>query len=167
MVTLLKIVPIASYLNPMRLLLQYSQICGVKQSECHGDIQPILDQEYIDDKKNIDSNNGAMTETPQVKKDFRTADRLNFTYDLKKAALMRYKEIHGDMIVPSLFVISDNSSEFPKEVWKMKLGFIVNHIRCRNDHGDMRDELIALGFDYTSQKYSFDQIKIALIKYQE
>jgi hypothetical protein len=165
-VTLLEIAPIASYSNPRRLF-QFSQICSVKQSEYHSDMKPILDKGYVDDNNNVDSNNGVITETPKEKKNFRTADRLNFTYDLKKLALMRYKEIHGDMIVPSLFVISDDSSEFPKEVWKMKLGFIVNHIRWRNDHGDMKDELIALGFDYTSQKYSFDQIKIALIKYQE
>jgi hypothetical protein len=154
-----------SFRIPMRLLLHYSRINSATQSEYHSDTKPVLDRGYIDDETYIDSNIGAIPERKD--KNFRKADRLNFTYALKKRALMRYKEIYGDMLVPSQFVISINSTEFPKEVWKMKLGFICSHIRCRNDHAEYKDELIAIGFDYTSQKYSFDQIKIALLRYQE
>jgi hypothetical protein len=47
------------------------------------------------------------------------------SYDLIKNCLLNYKKLYGDMLVPYNFIVSNNSSDWPKEAWRMKLGKIL------------------------------------------
>jgi hypothetical protein len=45
-----------------------------------------------------------------------------------RAALLAYREVHGDLEVPQLFVVP-SEAPWPEEAWGMKLGSRVSHIR--------------------------------------
>ena len=68
--------------------------------------------------------------------------------------LLVYKGIHSDMLVPYQFDIPSNTSEWPEEVWGMKLGDIVNNIRNKGYYNEHHDELIEMVFDFASQRRS-------------
>lgn len=91
-----------------------------------------------------------------------------YGYDLVKPALLRYKEIYGNMLVPSSFVVPENRDQWPNKMWNMKLGRIVHAIRTRDDYKDMRDELISLGFNYEPQRlaFGFNLLSTALQSYK-
>ena len=61
-------------------------------------------------------------------------------------ALLRYKEIHGNLLVPFTYVIPSKSTDWPKNTWGMKLGFQVGGIRCQNYYKEHHAELAAMGF---------------------
>lgn len=46
-------------------------------------------------------------------------------YNIEKAALLRYREIHGSMEVRGGFIVPRDSQLWPRDVWDVKLG------RCR------------------------------------
>ena len=76
-------------------------------------------------------------------------DDLERRWEEVRAALLVYKEMHGDLQVPRLFVVP-SQAPWPEEAWGMKLGFRVNHIR-NNDYyvkhyPERRAELDAMGF---------------------
>lgn len=98
---------------------------------------------------------------------FDYSSQLRYTYDGIKTALVKYKEINSNMLVPFDFIVPINSDDFPKEIWEMKLGIVVSHIRNHDAYGENKGELTALGFDYKSQRYTYDEIDIALLKYKE
>jgi hypothetical protein len=70
-----------------------------------------------------------------------------------RAALLVYKEVHGDLEVPKAFVVP-SEAPWPEEAWGMKLGYRVNHIRHREDyakhHPERCAELDALGFRWSA-----------------
>jgi hypothetical protein len=45
--------------------------------------------------------------------------------------LKRYKEIHGDMLVPQPFIVPENSNDWPEDTWGLRLGARVNAIRSQ------------------------------------
>ena len=51
-------------------------------------------------------------------------ERYNKVYN----ALVRYKEIHGYLMVPQPFVVPEQSDEWPEETWGLRLGARVNAI---------------------------------------
>jgi hypothetical protein len=65
----------------------------------------------------------------------------------------RYKEVHGDLQVPTAFVVPPEAP-WPEEAWGMKVGKTVSKIRSREDfvkdHPERRAELDALGFRWNS-----------------
>jgi hypothetical protein len=66
-----------------------------------------------------------------------------------RAALLAYKEVHGDLQVPKAFVVP-SEAPWSEEAWGMKLGGRVDGIRSQEhyvkDHPERRAELDALGF---------------------
>jgi hypothetical protein len=86
-----------------------------------------------------------------------------------KAALSKYKEIYGNLLVKQCFTIQNGVDEWPEDTWGLKLGQIVKGIRSGHSCKDNRAELEEMGFNFTSQhqRFSFDAIKAALIKYKE
>ena len=96
------------------------------------------------------------------------AQRVN-GYELVKLALIRYKEIHGDMLVPAAFIIPNNSPEWRDETWGIRLGVKVNSTRGGKSFKDKRADLIRIGFDFNPQciSYGYDLVKAALILYKE
>jgi hypothetical protein len=67
--------------------------------------------------------------------------------------LLAYKQEHGDLEVPMLFVVS-SEAPWPEEAWGIKLGYSVNNIRGSGhyvkDHPERRLVLDALGFRWNS-----------------
>ena len=86
-----------------------------------------------------------------------------------KTALLKYKEIHGDMLVPVRFTLPSHDFSWPKEIWGTKLGAVVSQIRAGNNYREHREELESIGFDYSPQVivYGYVLAKSALLKYKE
>jgi len=65
-------------------------------------------------------------------------------------ALVRYKELYGDLLVPQPFTIPEDGDEWPKEVQGLRLGARVNAIRSQGTfvktNPARKEELDTLGF---------------------
>jgi hypothetical protein len=72
--------------------------------------------------------------------------RFQIVYD----ALVTYKNLYGDLLVPQPFVVPENSPEWPENTWGLRLGARVNAIRSQgtfvNTNPDRRVQLDNLGF---------------------
>jgi hypothetical protein len=68
------------------------------------------------------------------------------------SALEAYKSIHGDLLVPKVFVVPEGDVCFPPETWGMKLGSRVSDIRNRGDYAEQRNKLEELGFVFKKNK---------------
>jgi hypothetical protein len=53
-----------------------------------------------------------------------------YDFDLVKSALLMYKDLNSNMLVPLDFVVPVRNLIWPKEIWGMSLGIIVRNIRC-------------------------------------
>jgi len=75
-------------------------------------------------------------------------------YDLRYQrvydALVKYKELYGDLLVPQPFTVPEDGNEWPEEVRGLRLGARVNAIRSQGtfvkSNPSRKDELDALGF---------------------
>ncbi len=65
-------------------------------------------------------------------------------------ALKRYREIHGDLLVPQPFVVPTKSNQWPDDLWGLRLGARVNAIRSQgtfvSNNPDRKKLLDDLGF---------------------
>lgn len=77
-------------------------------------------------------------------------DTLKRDFSSVRRGLLKYKDLHGDMLVPMDFVIPADSSEWPESVWGLKLGVTVFKIRNTGIFKANFDELKEMGFDYES-----------------
>ena len=84
--------------------------------------------------------------------DYRSQSSKSYGYDNVKLALLRYKELYGDMLVPMKFKVPDESTAWPASVLGLRLGGTVNGIRGGCNYVSRRDELESIGFDYRSQR---------------
>jgi hypothetical protein len=70
-------------------------------------------------------------------------------WEVVKAALLAYKELEGDLLVPQKFVVPHGDPEtWPESTWGVKLGKIVDNIRSVDTYKDHKQELVAMGFVY-------------------
>jgi hypothetical protein len=87
-----------------------------------------------------------------------------------RAALLAYKEVHGDLEVPQAFVVPSDAP-WPEEVWGMKLGSRVSGIRSADEHvkhhPERRVELDALGFVWDDLERRWEEVRAALFVYKE
>ena len=94
-----------------------------------------------------------------------------YGYEMVKEALDRYKELYGDLLIPSSFCVPNSSVAWPQELWGMKLGHTVTSIRRGKSYVSMKEELISMGFDFKPQRvhifYGYDLVKIALLQYKK
>ena len=97
-----------------------------------------------------------------------TYDSLQTRYEITRAALLKYKDLHGDLLVPWKFEVPKKSSDWPKQTWGLHLGFIVGSIR-RGSYSEKREELVTMGFNYEPQavRYGYEAIRQALLYYQD
>jgi hypothetical protein len=70
--------------------------------------------------------------------------RLTYGYDKIRAALLKYKELKGNLLVPQVFVVPANDVAWPKEMSGMKLGTIAMRIRAGSKKN--RADLESIGF---------------------
>jgi len=82
-----------------------------------------------------------------------------------KVALLAYKEIYGNLLVPNKYIVPINDIKYPKEVRGMSLGITVNNIRNKNAYKGHKEELLAMGFDFHSEVREFQEVKVALLSY--
>ena len=59
-------------------------------------------------------------------------------------ALLRYKEMHGHMLMPRSFIIPRDDELWPEETWGMKLGKSVSRIRSGDNYKQKQEELILI-----------------------
>jgi hypothetical protein len=93
---------------------------------------------------------------------------IGYGYEANKAALLKYKDKYGDMLVPCKFVVPNDDITWPKVIWGMKLGFAVDHIRRGNTYADNREDLKSIGFNFNLQKpsYGYELVRVALVNYK-
>jgi hypothetical protein len=95
--------------------------------------------------------------------------RIVYKYEVIKAALLKYKGLKGDMLVPQKFVVPADDITWPEEeMWSMNLGRVVMDIRGGRSHVKKRADLESIGFDYNPQQkgYGYEVIKAALLNYK-
>ena len=94
---------------------------------------------------------------------FRTA-----RYVLVKLALLQYKDLYGNILVPQSFVVPRNDPNWPKDLWDMNLGSIAHGIRGGTRYAERKQELIKIGFHFGPQRaaYGYSLIKTALMHYK-
>ena len=82
-------------------------------------------------------------------------------------ALIIFKRINGNMLVPRGMVVPSESNVWPENLAGLRLGAIVDSIRDGKIHTQHREELLEIGFDYSKQlKFRFGPIKLALLTYK-
>ena len=84
-----------------------------------------------------------------------------------KRALLKYKSLRGDLLVPYRFVIPENA-HWPEDLWGMKLGVTVNNIRNKGIYSTHRAELEGMGFDFDSQStaHGWENVKHASLAFK-
>ncbi len=61
-------------------------------------------------------------------------------------AFTLYKSQHNDLLVPRDYTIPYNSTIYPKKLWALRLGKVVDGVRHRNMYSECRDAFLKLGF---------------------
>jgi hypothetical protein len=92
--------------------------------------------------------------------------RPNVSYSLIRRTLLHYKMRNGDMLVPTKFTVPGKSNDWPKEMWGMHLGKIVQSIRGGR-RSDKREDLLSIGFCYSVASLNFEVVKKALQAYKK
>lgn len=72
------------------------------------------------------------------------------TNDYLIRCLMKYKELHGNMLVPGRYIVP-STDIWPMEMWQKKLGISVQLIRAGKVCPNKKADLTALGFDFNKQ----------------
>jgi hypothetical protein len=98
--------------------------------------------------------------------DFNT--QIKHSYELTRRMLVQYKALYGHLSICRGFIIPSDSADWPEEMHGQKLGGVVCTIQ-RGSYSDKRDDLLSIGFVFSSRKRKFDYecVKIALFKYRE
>ena len=74
--------------------------------------------------------------------------RQTLGWDVIRDALLTYKSIKGDLMVPAKFIIPYGNSKWPPKTWGMYLGSAVSRMRNRTTYDAHREELVAMGLSY-------------------
>jgi hypothetical protein len=73
-------------------------------------------------------------------------------WEVVKAALLAYKGLEGDRLVPKRFVVPHDDPKWPESTWGVKLGRIVKDIRGKDTYKAHKQELLAMDFVYNARK---------------
>lgn len=91
-------------------------------------------------------------------------------YEFHKRALLKYKELYGDIMVRHKFIIPWIDI-WQEEMWGLKLGQLVCiQIRNQEKYKEQKEDLIRIGFNYHRQKISahgFEKIRSALLIFKQ
>ncbi|CAI5745904.1 unnamed protein product [Peronospora destructor] len=85
-------------------------------------------------------------------------------------ALIKYKEIEGDLLVPRKFVVPKEDERWPRPTWGLKLGSYANYLRQKRDHliKYQIQNLDVIGFVWVVADYNWDMVFMpALRRYRE
>lgn len=99
-------------------------------------------------------------------------ERLQPEWNLILEALISYRTLYNDLLVPSKFVVPFGNEEWSRSTWGISLGKVVYRIRSRgdflgcNNYGPKRRrQLDALGFVWDVQEHNFEIFCQALKMY--
>lgn len=97
-----------------------------------------------------------------------TNQKIEYGDDSVRLAMRAYKELHDNLRIPPEFVIP-STVMWPREIWGMKFGLLVRNIRRGRSYTSMREELEAMGLDYTLHHKYFGKelVLTALNHYKE
>ena len=94
--------------------------------------------------------------------------RWELWYQTVKLALQRYKELHGDVLVPSHFEVPFESDAWPTSLLGFKLGHAADNIRAGKSYVSRRKDLQSIGSDYTPlSEVLYQTVKLGLLRYKE
>jgi hypothetical protein len=83
-------------------------------------------------------------------------------------ALMTYKQMHGNLLVPNSLAVPSRKP-WPKHLWGMRLGNVVNSIRSSktyvHDDPERRQWLDSIGFEWDEHKRQWENVKKAFETY--
>ena len=84
------------------------------------------------------------------------------------AAFRRYKELHGDLLVPVTFIIP-STADWPEAAWGIPLGRYTQEVRQEVYLKHHRNELTEMGFEYAStmRRFGFPLVKSAFMTHKE
>jgi hypothetical protein len=99
--------------------------------------------------------------------DFNPQNR--YEYESIKAALLKYQDMYGDMLVPQRFMVPVNDINWPEDTLGINLGAAVSFIRRGQSYPERKEDLEMIGFDFNPQTsgYLYKSVKAALLSYQE
>jgi hypothetical protein len=99
--------------------------------------------------------------------DFNPQNR--YEYESIKAALLKYQDMYGDMLVPQRFIVPVNDINWPEDTLGINLGAAVSFIRRGQSYPERKEDLEMIGFDFNPQTsgYLYKSVKAALVSYQE
>ena len=80
-------------------------------------------------------------------------DPQQYRWEKVKRALLAYKRIKDDLVVPQSFTIPEGDVSWVRDLWGMKLGITVSSIRNNISYAEHKPELLEMGFDYDPQQY--------------
>ncbi|GAB5370928.1 hypothetical protein AAMO2058_001535300 [Amorphochlora amoebiformis] len=85
-------------------------------------------------------------------------------------ALLRYRDIHGNLLIPHSFVIPEDNPEWPSNLAGLKLGQKIRNMRSVGTHIKSRPERIEMlneiGFVWDDNEFRWRQTLRALQKYK-
>ena len=79
-----------------------------------------------------------------------------YPYEVMLSAFRAYKEVYKHLKVPVNFIIPDGDNQYPEATWGIPLGRYTQEIRQGAYLKNRRDELIEMGFAFSSQVRSHD-----------
>lgn len=75
-----------------------------------------------------------------------------YGWERVRLALLHYKQLYGDTVVPTLYGIPEDDNHWPEDLWGMKLGTVVKEIRSKGQYKDHKEELVEMGFDFRKRR---------------
>ena len=169
---LLEILSVVAY---PRQMMTFTHPFTVMKEASRSDIQFAAVATSIKEAKNMSSYEMARNErllfdrdiaTPLVRSGDKKDSKSCKGYPLVQRALLRYKNLHGNMQVPLDFRVPKNTADWPEESWGLNLGLAANNIRNGLHYRSKRFELEKLGFHFSPIITKYDTAKTALLSYQ-
>jgi hypothetical protein len=101
--------------------------------------------------------------------DFKPQSTGHFGWNKVQQALLTYKNIHGDLLVPQRNFIIPKEERWSCDLWDMQLGSVVGNIRNQNTYSKHRSELEEMGFNFETQStgHGWDKVQKALLTYKD
>lgn len=103
----------------------------------------------------------------ELEKDKMVWDIYEHKFKLYVDALVQYRKLHGNMLVPIYYVVPVDDKDWPEEYWGMKLGLKVHNFRTTKSKLKQHrvDLLNEVGFAWAPYEHQFDTIYLPGLKW--
>lgn len=135
-----------------------------------GDQQMTTDDDDPDGSKKKRAKKGTGGSGP--KKQYREGETNSKNFETIIIALTLFKQKEGNLKIPYKFIIPSGNepgaSDWPEDLWGLKLGARLKSIRRENNFANHREELDELGVEFEALKdyKGFEKLRDALKKYK-